>query len=79
MAKNKSEILRQEGEENLSVPLDVEFKPELKEKNIEVEKREYTIELITAKSIIAVDKNGNGADFPKEDFINPKVGDKFTA
>ena len=77
MSKNKSESLNEKDGESVSFPIEMEFKPELKAKQPEIKKKEYVISLVTPTRVIAVDKDGNGVDFPKEDFIDPKAGDKF--
>jgi len=76
MTKDKSNILNENEEENLSFPVKMEAKPELKQEN---SKKEYTITVVTRTKVMSVDKQGNGVDFPKTDFIDPKVGDKFNA
>jgi hypothetical protein len=79
MTKNKSDILNEKEGESVSFPLEMDFKPEIKAKQPEIKKTEYVIENVTPTKVIAVDKHGNGVDFPREDFIDPKVGDKFQA
>jgi hypothetical protein len=77
MNKNKNDI--QNDGESISFPIEMEVKADVKPKQPEIKKKEYVIELVTPSKVIAVDKQGNGVDFPKEDFVDPKAGDKFQA